>query len=104
MCKWCIDAGRAGEMQGKAICVVCPRDSSAATPHVCVRGNGGKPPLFFFLHQSPDAVAMVLGFSGKGKEQELACCQHNWGKIQLFPTSLAAFLISWPLNSFFQTL
>lgn len=57
------------------MCVVCPRDSSAASPHVCL-GEGeeekkgrGKPFLFpppftNSLARPPDAVAMAWESSG----------------------------------------
>lgn len=67
------------------MCVVCPRDSSAATPHVWLGRRGeslssllSSSPLKTASHWPPDAVAMALGCSGNwrahlltGRERKL---------------------------------
>lgn len=89
---------------GKAICVVCPRDSSAATPHVCLRGKEGKPPLFFLLLWKTTLPTRLMllpwccAAPERGKRAKTgACCQHNWEKCNYFPSlNPAAFLLLSP--------
>lgn len=89
-------------MQGKAVCVVCPRDNSAATPHACLRGKGGKPPPFFSsFEKQPYLVAWCCchgaGLFWKGeREQKLWLAVKVIGNDAIIShlfLSLAAFLL-----------
>lgn len=100
-------------MRAGATCVASPRDSSAATAHVCLGSNRGSlspspPPSSFkkknktALHWLPSAVAMALGCSGNWRtqlqrEKPWASCHLNWGRkdtIISFSNRLASCVLA----------
>lgn len=88
-------------MQGMALCVVCPRDSSAAPPHARERGKASSllppPTLPSRLMLLPWCWAVLE----RGKRAKTAaCCQHNWERCNYFPSLSGRFslVVSWPLK------
>lgn len=87
-----------------AMCVVCPRDSSAATPHVCLGRKEGKPLLFSSLspfhktasHWLPDAVAMVFWCSGNWQGEKSVGCCHLYREGCNYLLSFHFSFLLWP--------
>lgn len=101
-------------MQGKAICVACPRDSSAAPPRLSEREGGEASCLFLLLWKTTLPSRLMLlpwcwAVLGKRKRAKtVCCCQHNWERCNYFSLplshwSLFACCLLATKNSFVQT-
>lgn len=100
-------------MQGKAICVACPRDSSAAPPRLPEREGGEASSLLLLLWKTTLPSRLMLlpwrwAVLERGKRAKtVCCCQHNWERCNYFSLSCWSLFPCCLLatkNSFVQTL